>query len=91
MKTKKVIICVLITLFVFSPVLNLEIGAALRTATTVKILKACEPEPVDTIIPVCFPLGNAICCERYICYGGDLSNCDLLDPMPLCSGGTPAK
>ena len=81
MKTKKFIVYVLISLFVFSPVLNLEGWAMLRP----KPIMQAEPSPVAPIfIPVCFPFGDEICCEIYRC-DPDMTTCVLLGDAPFCA------
>jgi hypothetical protein len=89
MKTKKLIAYVLISLFVFSPFLNFESGAARRPLPLMKV----EPSPLPTpviFIPVCFPWGQEICCEIYQC-DPDLINCELLDGPSCAPQGSPLK
>jgi hypothetical protein len=91
MKTKKVMVYGLISLFVFLPFLNLESLGATRTAQVKYLAPRMEPAPADVIIPVCYQWGDQICCEDFICYGDDLSNCDILPTGPRCYPSTPAK
>ena len=90
MKTKKLFAYVLISLFVFCPFLNFESWAALRSVPTMRLGPSCAPHPDKIIIPVCFQLGNDICCEQFMC-SPDMSDCVPLGNVPQCTPITPAK
>jgi hypothetical protein len=72
MKTKKLIVYVLITFFFFSPFLNIEGLAALRR---LPILKTEKPEPICN--EWCGWIGNEYCCTHECCEGGP-DNCTTI-------------
>lgn len=83
MKTKKIIVCVLISFLAFSTFFTFKSWASLRTLPMmmqpIMVTASC---PV--IVPVCFELGNDICCESYCCTSTDYSNCVLRRGAPVC-------
>ena len=85
MKTKKFIVYVLISLFVFSPFLNLEGWASSQTLPIMK-LGACK-----VLRYVCWEVGDKTCCERYCCSSDSETSCVLDQGYgPLCSYSPPA-
>jgi hypothetical protein len=60
MKTKKLIAYVLITLFVFSPFLNIEIWAASRTVPI-----RLQPQPAWVCEWICETNDDVTCCFKY--------------------------
>ena len=84
MKTKKFIVYVLISLFVFSPFLNFESWA---TGTRVPI-KQTLPETRAGVIECrwdCVWIGNDYCCEKYCCScGGNL--CQITESFCIEQG-----
>jgi hypothetical protein len=87
MKTKKIIVYGLISFLVFSPLFNFETWASSRTLPMM-MQPIMMPASCPVIVPVCFELGNDICCEAYCCTSTDYSNCVLRGGAPVCSPKT---
>jgi hypothetical protein len=93
MKTKKIIVYLLIAFFVFSPFLNLESRASFLTENSM-LMNSCK-----VIKTICFPLKDRYgrtftCCESYCCDSDDMTtaNCGLMGTAPRCTQNpTPPK
>ena len=80
MKTKKIIVYVLISFFVFSPCVTLK-GWTMSQPVPMKMLSSCK-----VLKSVCWDWGTYRCCEYYCCDSDDMTtaNCYLRFDTPVC-------
>jgi hypothetical protein len=95
MKTRKCFVYALISFFVLFPFLNVE-GWATSRPLPIMMPPLMVQASCPVIVPVCFQLGNDICCETYCCTSTDYSHCVLRGDAPVCApkpgtGTTPLK